>query len=186
MANYYLKNFIKTSSNSYQNYKMIAISYRINSETTSNRITNSINGITYELIPMLPTNFNYYKIIDAGNGNQLLYDLKVSDIYRDNPSIASNNICKILDSNYSYIWYINFATINTDGSVKFATSNGGGISNAPNGINLNIDINTNSISDPNLPALSNVTLWGVNSASYCPDTPSKTVIGHDINPSYGI
>jgi hypothetical protein len=182
MVNYYLKNFIKTS-NSYQNYKMIAISYRIKPETINNRITNSINGITYDLIPLLSINSNYYTIMSAGDENQLLHDLKVYNIYNDNPSIASNNICKILDSNSGYIWYINFAIINTDGSVKFASLNGG-IFGTINGINLNIEINTNGIFDPKLPALSNVTLWGVNSASYCPDTPSKTIISDDINPSY--
>jgi len=179
MANYYLKNFIKTS-NSYQNYKMIAISYRIEPETTSNTITQSVNGILYNLIPTLST--DYYTIVNEGSENKL-YSLNISNIYTNILSIAPNNICKILDSNSGYIWYINFIMIDNLGFVNFTPSGtNGGIFNF-NGINLNIDINTNNIIDLTLPKLKNVTLWGVNNANYCSNTLSKTIIG-DIQPSY--
>jgi hypothetical protein len=161
---------------------MIAISYRIDPETVNQGIVSNINGIDTNKISILST--DYYTIMKEGSENKL-YILNVSEIYKNITSIAPNNICKILDSNSGYIWYINFAIINTDGSVGFtASGTSGGIFNTTNGINLNININTNSITDPNLPALNNVTLWGVNSASYCSDTASKTIVG-DISPSYG-
>jgi hypothetical protein len=183
MAYYYLKNFIKTSNN-YQNYKIIAISYRIDPETTSNIITNSINGISCNNSNSLPTlSTDYYTIKKDGSLGYVLYDLKLSDIYTN--SIAPNRICRILDSNSGYIWYINFATVNSNGIVDFTLSGtSGGIINYINGTNLSIDINTNSIIDHNLPALNNVTLWGVNSASYCSSNAVKTIIGNII-PSYG-
>jgi hypothetical protein len=180
MANYYLKNFIKTSNN-YQNYKMIAISYRIDPETINNTITNSINGILYNSNSLPTLSTDYYTIMKNGS-EYVLYDLKVSNIYTN--LIAPNKICKILDTSSGYIWYINFATINSNGIVEFtASGTSGGIFNY-NNINLSIDINTNGIIYPNLPALKNVTLWGVNNASHCSDAASKTIIG-DISPTYG-
>jgi hypothetical protein len=179
MAIYYLKNFIKNSNN-YQNYKMIAISYRIEPEIETNKIVTKINNIISNSISILPT--NYYTIINEGGENKL-YSLNISDIYTNILSIAPNNICKILDSNFNYIWYINFATIDNLGFVNFtSSSSNGGIINI-NGINLSIDINTNSITDLTLPKLKNVTLWGANNTNYCSDMLSKTIIG-DIQPSY--
>lgn len=174
MAIFKLSNLIKTGYD-YNGYKLLALSFRLNPNTVSNKTVLNINGVKESDIPTIASNLNYYEVI-----NDNLSNLNLNQILPNITSIAPYNIFKIINGNY--IFYVLLASVNNSGLVIFSTlGQYGGIRSS--GSNVDIDINIENINDSSLPKLENVKLFGLNVNTFCNNYNSVTDIGI-INPNY--